>query len=201
MSKESSKRCLKWVNIILLILSILVLGFSLFVQFYEETPISSLLSPYLYTMTVVGGIIGIYAVLGLCASCEGCWLWVYGIVVTILFVVSILATIALFFVYFTTSDNNESSEIIEELDSYALLFISEHEDEWVQIQNNIECCGYKAEYKTGSFCTNPDISDCRDVILSFFSTSTLGSTIAFVVIMILLGINSIASCRLMCSNK
>ncbi|KAK8794776.1 hypothetical protein WA158_001757 [Blastocystis sp. Blastoise] len=202
MGDKTAKKCLQIVNVILLVLSIVVLGISIYMYAGNSLPFADSLTPYLMTIIILSVVTGIFALLGICASFEGCWLWVYSIVVTILLVCCVAVTVGLIIIYYMMSSDDDTYEFIETIDKQASVYIEEYKNEWVDIQNQLKCCGYGKIGKTGSSCIEERVGqDCRQMLFSFCETYCFGSAIGFIIVTILLAINCVAACKLWCTKN
>ena len=199
MSKErKGKACLICMNAILLILGAILAGSAIYVMNAKELPpvFEAIKSNCMWLM--FGGIaLVIFAIVGFCASCGGCLLYLYCIIITLLTIVFLIVDIALFSVFFSIKGGKSST--IEFIDNATLSVIQEEDyaEVWKGIQDTVKCCGYNniLETKTGEVCTEATPVDCREMLMDACENYCLYAAIVCLVVLIVLLILSCASCK------
>ena len=199
MSKErEGKGCLICMNVLLLILGAILAGSAIYAMNAKELPpvFEGIKSNCMWLM--FGGIaLVIFAIVGFCASCGGCLLYLYCIIITLLSIVFLIVDIALFVVFFCIKGGN--SLTIESIDNATLSVIQKenYTEEWKGIQDTLKCCGYNniLETKTGKFCTEATPVDCKEMFINACENYSLYAAIVCLVVLIVLLILSCASCK------
>ena len=204
--KKEGSACMICMNVILLILGIAVFGCGIYLSVGKEIPpVFASLTEYLGMAIAFGVALIIFSILGFCAACGGCFLFVYAVVITLCSVFCIVMTIVLLVLFFTIKGQGDSSPIIEFIDNSTLTIIEtpEYAETWKSIQDNLNCCGYEGVEKTGDQCLEATYVDCRDGLFTVITDYSLFGAIAMLVVTIVLLILNCASCvRLKsgCSN-
>lgn len=199
MSKErEGKGCLICMNVLLFILGAILAGSAIYVMNAKELPpvFEAIKSNCMWLM--FGGIaLVIFAIVGFCASCGGCLLYLYCIIITLLTIVFLIVDIALFSVFFSIKGGKSST--IEFIDNATLSVIQEEDyaEVWKGIQDTVKCCGYNniLETKTGEVCTEATPVDCREMLMDACENYCLYAAIVCLVVLIVLLILSCASCK------
>ena len=199
MSKErEGKGCLICMNVLLLILGTLLAGSAIYVMNAKELPpvFEVIKSNCMWLM--FGGIaLVIFAIVGFCASCGGCLLYLYCIIITLLTIVFLIVDIVLFAIFFMIKGGKNSA--IEFIDNATLTVIQKEDyaEEWKGIQDTLKCCGYNnvVETRTGDVCTEASFVDCKEMLVTACENYSLYAAIVCFVVLIVLLILSCASCK------
>lgn len=101
--EKSGKGCLVCMNVLLLVLALLAGAGSLYVSNSKEIPVAvQALKGYATLVLSVSIFVAVFAVIGLCASCGGCFLYIYAIVMNVISFVCLIMSI-IFVVLFVLS--------------------------------------------------------------------------------------------------
>ena len=199
----TGKSCLICMNVLLLILGALVAGFAFYVMYAKDVPpVFEIIKSNCLLMMFGGIALVIFAIVGFCASCGGCILYLYCIIITLLTVVFLVIDIVLF-VIFTDIKTNKIS-IIDQIDNGTITVITnpDYAEEWKSIQDNFKCCGYNniIETRTGDVCpvsevTESPVVDCKALLIDACSDYSLYAAIVCLVVFIVLLILTWSSCK------
>lgn len=96
--KPFAQRCMVVMNSILLVLSLILFGTMWYVNSSSD-PAFKAIAGYSTFMGVVAVIIAVFAILGFCASCGGCFLFFYSVALNILSFICIVITVVGFVLY------------------------------------------------------------------------------------------------------
>ena len=96
--KPASQKCLVFMNSILIILALLLLGCVFYINKTSEPTIQAF-SGYTTLISIVAAVIAVFSIVGFCASCGGCFLFFYSIIMNLLTIVCIVITIVAFVFY------------------------------------------------------------------------------------------------------
>ena len=96
MSKEKEgKGCMVCMNVLLLVLAILAGAGCVYITNSKDVPpVVESLKGYTTMVMVVCVFVAVFAILGLCASCGGCFLFFYAVVMNIISLACIIVSIA-----------------------------------------------------------------------------------------------------------
>ena len=101
--EKSGKGCLVCMNVLLLVLALLAGAGSLYVSNSKEIPMAvAALKGYATLVLSVSIFVAVFAVIGLCASCGGCFLYIYAIVMNVISFMCLIVSI-IFVVFFVLS--------------------------------------------------------------------------------------------------
>lgn len=197
--KAKGKACMNVMNVILIILGIVVAGLTIYLNKVSDVPpVLSNLKGIMSGGYLIGGLLIVLGLIGICASYGGCLLYIYCILITILSIVCVVATIALIVVTvgmkLSESGNNS---IIGTVDNFTIDFVTNdnNKEAWKTVQDALKCCGYTGLEETGDACTaDPKGPDCREFIFDQLESYCLLATIIILVVTIYVIIINCASC-------
>lgn len=207
MSKEKEgKGCMIFMNVLLFILGAFVVGATIYVMNGKDVPpVFDALKAYCYWLIVGGVFLIIFAIIGFCASCGGCFLYFYSIIITLITIVVLVLDIIFVVAYFAIDPEKTDNSIVKAIDNLTMTVITgDASDEWKTVQNSFKCCGYNdiLETKTGDLCANEGlevtsepIQDCRALLFEVCEKYSLYAVIVGLVIFIVLLILTCASCK------
>lgn len=204
--KKEGSTCMICMNVILLILGIAVLGCGIYLSVGTEIPpVFKSLTDYLGMAIAFGVALIVFAILGFCAACGGCFLFVYAVVITICSIFCIVMTVVLLVLFFTIKGQDDSNAIVDFIDNSTLIMIEtpDYAESWKTIQDSLKCCGYEGVGKTGAQCVEATYVDCRDSLFEIITEYSLTGAIIMLVVTIVLLILNCASCLRLksgCSN-
>lgn len=93
--KSCAKRCMVVMNSILLVIALVLMGSAWFISSSTDPAVQAI-SGYCTFIGVVAIIIAVFAMVGFCASCGGCFLFFYAIAMNILsFICAVLAIVGI----------------------------------------------------------------------------------------------------------
>lgn len=201
--KAEGKTCMNFMNGVLIVLGLVVLGFTLYLNKIDNIPpVLSSLSGLMGVGYLLGGLLVVFGIVGICASYGGCLLYLYSILITILSIVCVVATIAIIVVTVGMKlKESGNSTIIDKADNITMSYVTNeaNAESWKNMQNALKCCGYMGLEETGDLCTptEPDTEkgpDCREFIFEQLEKYCLVATIVVLVVTIFVLIINCATC-------
>lgn len=201
--KAEGKACMNFMNGVLIVLGLVVLGFTLYLNKVSNIPpVLSNLSGLMGVGYLLGGLLVVFGIVGICASYGGCLLYLYSILITILSIICVVATIAIIVVTVGMKlKESGNSTIIDKVDNFTMSYVTNeaNAESWKNMQNALKCCGYTGMVETGDLCTptEPDTEkgpDCREFIFEQLEKYCLAATIVVLVVTIFVLIINCATC-------
>ena len=175
---------MNFMNGVLIVLGLVVLGFTLYLNKVDNIPpVLSNLSGLMGVGYLLGGLLVVFGIIGICASYGGCLLYLYSILITILSIICVVATIAIIVVTVGMKlKESGNSTIIDKVDNFTMSYVTNeaNAESWKNMQNALKCCGYTGMVETGDLCTptEPDTEkgpDCREFIFEQLESKGTGS--------------------------
>ena len=203
--KKEGKGCMVFMNVLLLILGLFIIGLTIYVNTGSDIPpVIQQLGVILGMGIGIGVVLVIFSIIGFCASCGGCFLFIYCVVITILSIICVVLTIAVIIIWVGVKNLDDTSNAIVSLvDNTTINVISQpdYQDSWKSIQNALNCCGYQGFEETGDSCSaSPQGQDCRNLIFGTLVNYSLVSFIVILVATVVVIILNCASCARMKSD-
>lgn len=182
-------------NTILVILGLFILGAGLYLSVGKGIPpVLDVMSRYLTVITWFGVALVVFGVLGYCAACGGCFLFVYVLVITLCTVCCLIALIGTIVGFFALK--NEA--FLDQIDNSTMTIVEseEYAEQWKEIQDKMKCCGYKGVAETGSSCTEESV-DCRNTFLELLNKYIVRAIIVALITFIVVLLLNIGSCSIL----
>lgn len=196
--KAEGKACMNFMNGVLIVLGLVVLGFTLYLNKVDNIPpVLSNLSGLMGVGYLLGGLLVVFGIVGICASYGGCLLYLYSILITILSIICVVATIAIIVVTVGMKlKESGNSTIIDKVDNFTMSYVTNeaNAESWKSMQNALKCCGYTGMVETGDLCAEPKGPDCRDLIFEQLEKYCLAATVVVLVVTIFVLIINCATC-------
>ena len=207
--KAEGKACMNFMNGVLIVLGLVVLGFTVYLNKVDNIPpVLSSLSVLMGVGYMIGGLLVVFGIIGICASYGGCLLYLYSILITILSIICVVATVAIIVVTVGMKlKESGNSSIIDKVDNITMSYVTNeaNAESWKNMQNALKCCGYTGLEETGETCTaDPKGPDCREVIFEQLEKYCLVATIVILVVtifVIIINCASCARCKSDCKNQ
>ena len=198
MAKDSEKKngCLVCMNVILLLIGLFVTGASIYLSFGKDIPpVIQQLSSYVGMAIIFGVILIVFAVIGFCASCGGCFLFIYSLIITVCSIFCLVVTIILAVTFFTIKGDNQDSEIVRAVDNITIQFVESPDSAvaWKALQDSLGCCGYMGYGLTGDACAS-EFTDCREMVMTTVIKYNQVALIVAAVITLVILILNCSSC-------
>lgn len=205
--KKEGKTCMIVMNSILLVIGLVVFIGMIYLSKSSNVPsVLKELSVYCSLGIVASVVLIIFSILGFCASCGGCFLFFYAVLITIMSIFFVVATISLFVVFFTMRKEDASNAIFRTINETVVSTITDptYAADWKSFQDTVHCCGYADLERTGSACSDDDVEDCFDTIFNTVTNYSLIAALVSLVVLIVIIILNCASCKRLksdcCSN-
>ena len=205
--KKEGKTCMIVMNSILLVIGLVVfIGMIVLSKSPNVPSVLKELSVYCSLGIVVSVVLIVFSILGFCASCGGCFLFFYAVLITIMSIFFVVSTISLFVVFFTIRKENTSNTIFQKINETLVSTIMDptYAEDWKRFQDTVHCCGYSDLERTGSSCFDAEVDDCFDTIFNTVINYSLFAALVSLVVAIIIIILNCASCKRLksdcCSN-
>ena len=197
--EAEGKKCMNFMNGVLIFLGLVVLGFTLYLNKVDNIPpVLSSLSGIMGIGYLLGGLLVVFGIVGICASYGGCLLYLYSILITILSIICVVSTIAIIVVTVGIKlKESGNSSIIDKVDNFTMGYVTNeaNAESWKNMQNTLKCCGYTGLEQTGDLCEGDEKApDCREFIFDQLEKYCLAATIVILVVMIYVLIINCATC-------
>lgn len=194
---EKSNGCLICMNVILLLIGLFVTGAAIYLSFGKDIPpVIQQLSGYIGMAIIFGVILIVFSVIGFCASCGGCFLFIYALVITVCSIFCIVITVVLAITFFAVKGGSEENSIIRTVDNITIQFVESPDsaEAWKALQDSLKCCGYMGYGLTGDACAT-DFTDCRALIMDTVAQYNQIALIISAVITLVILILNCSSCH------
>lgn len=206
--KAEGKACMNFMNVVLIVLGLVVVGFTVYLNKVEDIPpVLSSLSGLMGVGYMLGGLLVVFGIIGICASYGGCLLYLYSILITILSIVCVVATIAIIVITVGMKlKESGNSVIIDKVDNITMSYVTNeaNAESWKNMQNALKCCGYTSLEETGDLCVAPKGPDCRELIFEQLEKYCLAATIVVLIVTIfvlIINCATCARCKSDCNNQ
>ena len=202
MTKENRKGrvCFVLLNCILLLLGVLllisivyVMNDTAFISFAKE------LSLVWEIGILVSIVLVILSVFGFGASCGGCTLYFYVLIMSVLNLFFLVGSVAAFLVFFAFKAPKPENRIVQIVNTTIVARIEDPyvAADWRKLQDSMDCCGYYRLQQTGFSCLRTAYTDCSDVVLELLTKGGLFGGIGFVVMVLVLLLVNCVTCRVL----